>query len=342
MGWLKFWIVVFVVLVGSGYAYAEEQWCLDNPSECHCSEPLGATSYVEVSSGYWNPNDSSTKQCMLDGVTGGAVNRNGTIVASTDATALAALPSGHSVSRFMRAQENDHTGGFDLGDDSGIPDSFVRIGMRWYTFHTSLYDYNLQGTCNNSKIAEINGGTVVDWSPSSYHMYPLGFNNGFWSNTVEDCCGNGPGPDAGWDIDANTKGKWIRNEMYAWNRDGEGPGFRFEYYMKNVTDGGAEAKIIDLTSNTDVDNIVPSSLITKLRSNNHRFSASGDCRGWLGFSHLVVAKWTTNSGQRIGAASEIEGGGGSPPPSTPGRFSPNLNLRRANFVETDATYLVHP
>jgi len=48
-----------------------------------------------------------------------------------------------------------------------------------------------------------------------------------------------------------------------------------------------------------------------LLSNNHRAS-TGSCQGWIGLSHYMMAGWTTNAGQRIGAATEIEGGAGAP------------------------------
>ena len=36
---------------------------------------------------------------------------------------------------------------------------------------------------------------------------------------------------------------------------------------------------------------------------------SGECTGWWGWMYLAVAKWTTDAGQMIGAASEVEGTG---------------------------------
>jgi hypothetical protein len=95
-------------------------------------------------------------------------------------------------------------------------------------------------------------------------------------------------------------------------------------YGKNVTDNQPEVTIIDLATNSSVANLRPPVLMSTINSNNHRWSPSGSgCAGFRGISHYIMAGWTTNSGQRIGAAAEIEsgsGGGGSTdtvPPSAP-------------------------
>jgi len=55
--------------------------------------------------------------------------------------------------------------------------------------------------------------------------------------------------------------------------------------------------------------------MSAILSNNHRYSGSGSCRGWIGISHYMMAGWTTNAGQRIGLALEIESPGSIPPPT---------------------------
>jgi hypothetical protein len=41
--------------------------------------------------------------------------------------------------------------------------------------------------------------------------------------------------------------------------------------------------------------------------------STGPCPGFYGITHLMAAAWSTDAGQRIGAATEIEGGGGGGP-----------------------------
>lgn len=48
--------------------------------------------------------------------------------------------------------------------------------------------------------------------------------------------------------------------------------------------------------------------------------------GYTAHSHFLVAHWNTDTGQRIGAASEVEGGGGPPPPPPPTQPKAPTNL----------------
>jgi hypothetical protein len=286
-----------------------EQRCTDLGSSCICSEPLQATAYTEPSNDYKNPNDTSSLQCSQDGVSGGAITRTADdVVASTDATALAALPSGHSVARFMRAGD-DHEGTFYLGNNAAVDSAFVRLAARWYIYHTPTYDFKAEGTCNNSKIAEFNNDSRVDAFTDSgnliFHTYNyLTFDSG----AGPDCCTSGPGPDNG-QASSSFKGKWWRFEAVLTNR--AGPDYRMRFYGQNVTDGDAEQTLIDTNDNSQISNLTPPSLMSQIMSNNHRSPlTSGICRGWVGLSHYMMAGWTSDAGQRIGAASEIETGGG--------------------------------
>ena len=101
-----------------------------------------------------------------------------------------------------------------------------------------------------------------------------------------------------------------------------GPNFDLKMYAKNATDNGPELTIIDLATDNRVNKLTPPALMSTILSNNHRFSGSGTCRGWIGISHYMMAGWTTSAGQRIGPAREVEsGGGGSIPPPTNLRVS---------------------
>ena len=57
-------------------------------------------------------------------------------------------------------------------------------------------------------------------------------------------------------------------------------------------------------------------------SNNYRQTDVNSCKGFKALSHYLAASWDVDQGQRIGAATEIEGGGGGP--TVP---APPTNLR---------------
>jgi hypothetical protein len=252
---------------------------------------------------FWDPNDSTTKECGVEGAdpNGAIVRTTSTVTISTDATAMAALPAGHSVSRFVRAND-DHQGTFFAGHGQSVSASFVRVAARWYIWHTPTFDFKLEGSCENSKIAQMDFTALIDYT-EGFHTYGY---QGFTPS--EDCCISGPGPGAGL-ASSEMKGKWWRWEVVLTNRSG--PDFRVQMYGKNVTDDEAEIEIIDLWDDPRVDNLTPPGLMSAILSNNHRFSSSGTCRGWIGLSHYMYAGWTADAGQRIGAAEEIEGEGGS-------------------------------
>jgi hypothetical protein len=304
--WGGIGLIVVGLLVGSAITgWAEEQRCIDLASNCICSEPFQMTSF---SSGpdFWNPTDSTTKECSVeDAVHGASIVRTASdITSSTNATALSKLPGGNTVSRFVRAGA-DHEGTFYAGHGLAVSSSYVRLAARWYIWHTAAFDFKLENTCENSKIAQFDNGALVDYTSggTGFHTY-----NYLSFTPSVDCCVSGPGPDH--DVAAgDMKGKWWRWEVVLTNRNG--PDFRIEMYAKNVTDNTAELKVIDLWDDPSVDNLTPPSLMSQITSNNHRFASTGSCNGWIGLSHYMMAGWTTNAGQRIGAASEVEGGVGA-------------------------------
>jgi hypothetical protein len=311
------WIIgtaVGSLLLAAGVR-AEEQRCADLGASCVCSEPLNTTTFAGGPD-FWNPADSTTKQCSVESaVTGGAIVRtSNTITSSADATALAALPAGHAVSRFVRAN-NDHTGTFFVGNGVRVNSSLVRLAARWYIWHTPTFDFKGEGSCDNSKIAQFDNGALVDYT-GGFHTY--GYDS--FSPSV-DCCVSGPGPNA-FIPTSQMKGKWWRFEIVMTNRSG--PSFDFKMYGKNITDDGPELTILDLSSRSSVSNLTPPSLMSAILSNNHRYSPSGGCRGWIGISHYMMAGWTTNAGQRIGGAAEVE---------TPGSIPPPTNLRLGRLAD---------
>ena len=286
---------------------AAEQRCNDLGASCICSEPLQMTDFADLGDKHWNPNDTTTKECVQTAArSGSAVVRGVKPLVSSDSTALAALPPGANVARFVRAEDN-HQNMFFVGNGVPVSASFVRLAARWYIWHTPTFDFVSEGSCNNSKIAQFDNGSLVDYM-GQFHTY-----NYLTFTPKVDCCMSGPGPNAGVPS-SQMKGKWWRFEIVMTNRSG--PGYNLKMYGKNITDNGPELVLIDLSRNSSVNKLTPPSLMSMILSNNHRWSASGSCRGWLGISHYMMAGWTTNAGQRIGAASEVEPGYVAPPTNT--------------------------
>ena len=154
---------------------------------------------------FWNPNDTNTKECSVEPASiGGAIVRtSNTISISTDGAAMGAFPSGKSVARFVRAEDN-HQGTFFAGNGVPVSASFVRLAARWYIYRTPTFDFEGEGSCNNSKQSQQDGGLVTDYNTGAgFHM----FNFTTWSPAL-DCCVSGPAinnpPVAG------MKGKWWR------------------------------------------------------------------------------------------------------------------------------------
>lgn len=288
-------------------AGAAEQRCAELGASCICSEPLNTGTFTGGPPS-WNPADSTTKQCSAEGEPGGAIARNTRDLAgSTDAAALGALPPGHGVSQFLRAGEG-HNGIFFVGNGMSISPSLVRIAARWYIYYTPTFEFVDEGACENTKITEHSNGSrislYIEGGNLTFNTY------GYDSFTPSiDCCVTGPGPNVRFPL-TQFKGKWWRFEVVMSNRSG--PNFDMKFYGKNVTDDSPEYLILDLASDGRVNKLTPPGLMSAILVNNYR---QGTCRGWLGISHYLMAGWTTNAGQRIGPAAEVESPGSIVPPS---------------------------
>jgi hypothetical protein len=309
-------VATFSPLAGPGSADAAEVHCNELGANCVCSSPLNQPSsglYTEGPTDYWRPSNAGTNECSQDG-TGRPVVRTSPVLGTNDAAMKAALPSGNSVSTAVRPQDNDHQGTFMVGMGESVPASFTRLAARFYIYHSPVFDFKGEGTCQNSKQTEHDGESRIDVeSGAGFHI----FNFLTWSPSI-DCCGSGPAinqPNL-----QQMKGKWWRHEIVFTNRSG--PRFRLQSFMKNVTDNTPEIAVIDFhASGSPLANMTPPKLMSMILSNNHRWSPAGGCRGWIALSHYMMAGWTSDAGQRIGAAGEIEGGGGgggvTPPPTSP-------------------------
>lgn len=282
-----------------------EQRCTDLGSSCICSEPFQMTGF-DSGPDFWNPNDTSTKECGVEAADddGAIVRTASDVTVRSDSTALDELPTGHSVARYASAGSG-HTGTFYVGHGIAVSSSFVRVAARVYVWKTSTYQHKGDGSCNNSKFFQGDGWNTDLDVGSNLHMLNT---SGEWTPDV-DCCSSGPGD--GLDFDS-LKGKWWRFEPTMIDRDG--PNFRLIIYAKNITDDEAEFECIDtndapICSGSNCRPQDPDVLQSTMTVNGHR---DGTCSGHMGVIYYMYAGWTTDSGQRIGAASEVEGGGSSP------------------------------
>lgn len=327
---------------------AEEAACTTLGANCIASEPLNATGHAYTKPGI-NPNDSTTKQANMEGIAGAAATRNSNDISwassASDPTIFAALPSGHSITRVMKGNPG-HVGIFWLGARLGA--SFTKqAALRMYIYYSP--DFVFAGTggaaCENHKFFEVwsnsgNYNLVSSFGATNASGGGGGAHNFYntinlpWNHAV-DCCNSGPNTTSNFGPTPATarRGKWFRAEVVTTNRaGGSSPnGFQAQVYLKNITDGTAEQKILDTTgtffSGIEAwgawDDLTPGEVIHNLTFAAYR---QGTCAGFYAFSHMMVAGWNT-TGNRIGAASEVESGTGSVPPTAPS----NLKVQQSNL-----------
>ena len=257
---------------------------------------------------------------------------------STDSTILNLLPNRNptSVARFLRfaADQDNATIRFGMSnlDLSGL--SSRRLAFRWYSYHSSDYQWAGDGSCTNGKIAHNSnalnapalmtltahgGGTggntslytftdTWNWAWSGHGTFE-GFNTGA-----------GPHPSGAHSV-YNYRGKWYRHEVVVSNpKSSDSGGYDFQYFVKNITDGSAEVEDVRFSSGctgcmavggpdfTWDSSIHPTNNMNALHTELYR---AGTCLGWEGWVYAMIASWDTNAGQRIGAAYEVEGGSGA-------------------------------
>lgn len=312
-------------------AASPEQRCTELGANCLCAEALQMTALNPVFGSWWDPNDSTVKQCNGESASIGSGNafitRNASdLQIGTDGAVLAALPAGHRVARYLKTPEGV-SGIFEMGHHlAGAP--LGRLGMRWYLYYSPNFVFSTSGGCLNSgKFASFWPNTVgpqMTTADGGGRWTTYGWVG--WSPSL-DCCNFGPGWDARAESDSRLlRGKWVRVELIIRNATGS-PGLVFQVYRKNVTDNGPEYKVIDSSlpcvgCGTSQDwvgaatsALTPPDRITRLEINGFR---NGTCTGYYAYSHAVVAAWSTDNGQRIGPAAEIEPATSSTRPASPG------------------------
>ena len=343
--------IVWFVATSTVIAAGNEALCTTMGADCVASEPLNTNSWTKVADYQFNPDDTTSgdKQARAEGGFGTAyttshANFDMTVdTVSTNSTMFAALPAGASVTYIPRGpQDGAIASQFQTRFRSGT-DPFTRQGMRFYRYYSSDYSFTIDAGhagCNSAKVTQLgtagntNGGPITQ-EGYGWALYDFSTSTG-WSASV-DCCGPPyPMPGGGIPPDSSSmKGKWIRYEIYISNNTTSGS-TAFEWYMKNITDNLPEVTLIDTHGSALFTGVHPSSAFIDMGSNNFRSDNTDPCTGYAAHTHFLWAAWSSDAGQRIAAASEVEGGDGGSGGTR--RFSPQFNLRR---VELPPTHIVH-
>ena len=324
-------LIPFPFIVGMGIfwiantAAADELRCIQLGNNCIASEPLNTNSYTQIqANAFFAANDGGTKKMTLAPGTysnavgedpGNFAGRYSFPNSSGDATMFAALPSGHSVTFVLKTPSgNDHAD--FLGHKFGSGDPTARRSMRWYQYFASGWELSGGACLNSGKIFELGneGAPMVFTSAGNHQIY--GFND--CNISPFDCCNGGPGSQAFSMSPATMNGKWWRFELVVRNALSTGGVTIVELWRKNVSDNGTNTKVLDTAAtaygpgtggnnwtSTQATTLKPRSRLDAFRVTPWR---NGNCGGYLGYSHLLAAAWSTDAGQFIGAAAEIEGG----------------------------------
>lgn len=315
---------------------AQEARCTALGAACACSEPLTAATYTNNGASWRPASGLSAKPCSME-ATGYPIARNSPVTGTNASAVLSKLPAGHSVPYVLWAGD-DNTGIFWIGNavaaSADCGSGYQRCETRFYLFKS--VDFMPTGKvsgvnqCSGDKHAEIKFSSGPDsvinpaQEVSGDGMAIYNFANNGWTPNV-DCCGSGPQGSGDTTISgAAQRGKWWRFSHVVSNPAG-GTGtarMGLEIWAKNVTDNQPEVKILDLRGGSGSPNwsgpyntIIPPGRVRTVVANGYR---EGVCLGFEAYSYFMVARWPTDAGQRIGAASEIEGGGGPPPvPAAP-------------------------
>lgn len=308
-------------------AMADEGACTALGGNCICSQPFTGSAITKDTTNTfgWTPNNSTAKPCIHEGT---ALTRNHTQSTgpsmSNSSAILSALPSGHSVPFVLKMPDN-YTGINEIGYNFVGTQATTnrRLSYRWYEYYSPDFQGTTGACLNSGKWFTMRPGFhESSYNPQLTQPLMYGWGDGGvaglgWRNANRYCCNIGPGYDNSGTPDAPLQGRWWRYEVILRQVDGT-PGAIVQAYRKNVTDNAVERRIIDTSvgctgcgdSGSNWDGLAATALqpprdqpLTLITTELFR---NGTCAGTVAISHQMVAGWTTDAGQRIGAASEIE------------------------------------
>ena len=317
------WLVCALLLASP--SWASEARCDALGANCVCSEPFNTSSFTR-SDGYLNPGDSTTKQCSYEIANHPAWSYSD-LTLGTDATALARLPAGHSVTNILR-RNTGHAGIWWVGAGKTVKDLGAtynkRMVTRAYVYHSPDYNFRYDIPGCHSKLFNGEANNLWHWENAQGWIHQYEFANAGWSSPPKDAALYGDPPGMAYRMgEADWQGHWYRAEAVTMNRAGGASpnGLRWILYMTDVSqgvtkvNGGNTFVAADWAGTTsgwgpNWNSIVPPWRQVSLELNLYReVPAGGQCLGFRATSHYMVAGWDTEAGQMIGAATEVEGSG---------------------------------
>lgn len=328
-------MILIVALVWPCVAMADEEArSIALGSASKCAQSWNSTIAIDVGNSYgWHQTTAPDKPCLFDASIEFLFPHEDSIdpVSATSGTypaVFAALPAAHTNTRVLVLPEgysNQAEGGYTFSGSQLRTQG--RWAYRWYVYYSSNYaSYAFPaGPCtNSSKWATIQTSYIqmshqADLTTPQVYGWAVPPDQYAWQPDVSVCCWFGPGYDPAAAADGALPGSWWRYEIVGHGMDGT-PGAYLKVYRKNITSGASEKKIVDTTIDCiDCDGGTwdwPSTAKTALESPDgmdmvtSNFYRAGTCAGYIATAYQLAAQWDTDSGQRIGAATEIEGSGG--------------------------------
>ena len=296
-------------------APAAEQRCTDLGGACICSEPLQDSSTRNIPNGHDFSDSPNATEC-LDYET--SSQRVSTIPEF-------GMPGGNQVDRVLRIAEDSDSVNWIRGAES-TPSDTRRMCVRYY----ATYDTDFSGVGENGKGCPTERNKMVQFGFATHNVQLQE------SVNPTGCHGPGtPNPDYLRIYLTNTSS----GNYYLKNASGQNVTFdkcwantgwcRVEVCVGGEIAAGriyTEARITTLSNGDVYEASQPRTPLINMGSFGDPSPTGADLYhgqgsiGGLGdyyISHFMEAVWSTDGGQWIGAASEIEGGGGPLPLSPP-------------------------
>lgn len=307
------------------HAAGNEARCDALGTNCVCSNPLNSptSGYSNTGTGasfWWKETAVTTKACHVQTSTDGFIETNSFYyTGDSSGAAINALPAGHSNTYVLHS--NNGMFGFTGTIFPATPTQ--RVALRAYRYESSDYVHT-GGVCTNSdKVFQLGSPGPISTYSGGPALYSWNSGAAWTSDTAgqpADCCWYGPG-DVAFQGEGTSMypGKWFYWEMVVRNTTTTGQTI-IEIYRRNVTDNTSRQKIIDTSvattqsvgdqwTSTIAASLSPPSRVDEIWFDFFRHTAV--CAGTGDLAYLMAAAWDTDAGQMIGAASEIEGAGGS-------------------------------
>jgi hypothetical protein len=340
-------LMMVAVLGAPLKGHAQEQRCSELGANCICSEPMNTSEFALPSGsgdfGIGFP-DSGTKKCAYLGIAntvGEIPSASRSKYAQSNIASVVRALSSTGTPNYVFSGLEGNTGALLLGHTPLPASNHARVALRWYRYYSPNFEFGISGAsggCANSgkeavwdmpgSPTNVGGVITVSGTQAGKAVYSWA---GFTPSP--DCCDIAPGYDAGGALVNWTSvlGRWFRMEYVINNT--AGPSLTFEFYMTDVTQGvprlnnGNEMRIANSSqacgsarypsgcggTTTGWTSAMATSLQppVPIRAINIDGFRRDVCAGFAAYSHLMAASWTTNAGQRIGAAREIEGAQGT-------------------------------